>query len=149
MIYHEEFSKPLVNYFKESDPFSLDELLGLMQSLSGHADFESPFIHDMRDVDLLRLGSDDMENHILKFKHRVQDTLENPCAFIVRDIGGVGKIRLWGVLAEVSGIRHEDLVLVTTEVEDAVEWVADQLHISDPAELKTLVSRAEQRALLS
>ncbi|MGI9388511.1 MAG: hypothetical protein ACR2O1_00515 [Boseongicola sp.] len=149
MIYHEEFSEPVVNYFKESDPFTLDELLGVMQALSGKVDFESPFIHDLRDVDLPRLAADDMENHILKFKHQVQSTLENPCAFIVRDVGGLGKMRMWGVLAEISGIRHEDLVLVTTEVEDAVEWVADKLHLSDPAELQALVVRAEQRALLS
>ena len=145
-IFWKEHANTGLIYFNWRAATTLVELLEVMKSLGRTTDFSGPFLHDMRNADFRMIEASDMERHIVRFKSEVQHKLENPCAFIVPDLVGFGKLRLWGVLAEVSEIRSEDLVLITTETEEAIDWMSSLIHPTDVDDLRAFIAHAELEA---
>ena len=88
-----------------------------------------------------------MNRYIVGFKNKVQDKLDNPCVFLVQDIARFGRLRLWGVLSDLSDLRPEEKALVTTEVREALLWVSELPGFEDSVELAQFVQSAEKDAI--
>jgi len=146
LVYLKELQEHDLAYFKEYDPLCLSELLTIIRELSTRSAFKGPFIHDMREVNLLNMKPSDMNRHIVRLKNQVKSEFTNPCAFVVRNEDDLRIVRMWGVLAEFAGIRKEDDVFATTSLDEAISWVAYKLGLDNPTELSMFVEKAEAEA---
>ena len=146
MVYLKELEEHDLAYFKEYDPLCLSELLAILRELSTRSEFKGPFIHDMREVNLLTIKPSDLNRHIVRLKNQVKPEFANPCAFVVRNVDDLSIIRMWGALAEIAGIRKEDDVFATTDVDDALNWVANKLGLECHAKLAMFLETAEAEA---
>lgn len=112
------------------EPFSLDDLFNLNRSdvaLNGsQADLNGPLMEDFSKIDLGQLAAEEIQHYVKKNKRSEVLTRRfsnNSVACVARDIRSFARLRLYGVYAEIAGVRDEDNLFVTDDYQQGINWL--------------------------
>lgn len=98
------------------------------------SNLDLPALFDLRRTELNSDTSADIKKAIRLRKTLRENTGNNPCAYVVGDLGSYGMMRMYGIYAELEGLRKEDLTLVTEDLDEAIEWLIGYLDLPTPEE---------------
>ena len=134
-MHHYQYLKVFdLHYYCGQDPFSLADLLTHIKERKNNGGVEGNIgtatFFDLRDVDLLSLADDDVRRFASDRRALGDDTVQNPFATVVGDLGSFGKMRLYGIYADVNGLREESMCFTSLDVNEAVDWMS--LHLPEP-----------------
>ncbi|WP_136439501.1 hypothetical protein [Pacificoceanicola onchidii] len=127
------------------EPFELQDLYTLATDRMTEGqmpdDLNMPLLLDLRRVDLLRFGTADFQILMRKRADIGKSFPNNPCAYVGRDDGAFGMLRMMSAYATINNVRDEQHQLVTDDIAEAVNWLYP--HLSAPpgeeAQLLSLV----------
>jgi hypothetical protein len=138
--YLEDFG---LNHVCATEPFVPDDLYRrAVEDIENDAPpsiLSAPMVLDLRQVDLLRFKLEDFRRLIQRRQALKGKVPGGPCAFLAGSTGSYGMLRMYTILGELSGLRKEEMTIVTTDVAEAVRWIFPRL--SGP--------KHDQNALLS
>ena len=116
-----------INWVKASEPFELNDLFELARSRMGpenaHPDLANPLLLDLRDVELLRSSSDEIRALVRKRASFGAEYSNNPAAFLAKDEGSYGMLRMFTAYSEVWGLRTDQNTLITLDLTEAASWL--------------------------
>ncbi|WP_037227475.1 hypothetical protein [Roseobacter sp. GAI101] len=119
-----------VNYRRFSAPFSLDELYRLNLTDASrpekNAGFYQPLIEDYTDVNLITLESSDIIGHLTRIRNAAgipRSIMNNYVTCVAGDLGSYGMLRMYGVYAEIYGVREEEKFYVAESLLEATTWL--------------------------
>ncbi|MDW4498847.1 hypothetical protein R5H30_12700 [Sulfitobacter sp. D35] len=103
----------------------------LGQSSGPEANLDLPALFDLRAIELGDDSSHDIKKAIRLRKSLKENTGNNPCAYVVGSVGSFGIMRMYGIYAELEGLRREEMTLITEDIDEAIDWIVGYLDISD------------------
>ncbi|XDA98140.1 hypothetical protein AB1M95_18925 [Sulfitobacter sp. LCG007] len=134
MIHYRFFTQWNLHYVRAEEQCSLLDMveygMGLAASSGPQSNLDLPAIFDLRGVELNNDSTDDIKRAIRLRKSFGENTGNNPCAYVVGSPGSFGIMRMYGIYAEIEGLRREELTLITEDIEEASDWIISQLGIS-------------------
>jgi hypothetical protein len=89
--------------------------------------FLKPMLVDLRAVDLLDTEAQEIRNLIWDRRQFARDLVGPPAAFVARNDGSYGMLRVYAAYAEFSGLRRQEDFFPTTDIRAAVEWLYPRL----------------------
>lgn len=134
-----------MNLVRATEPFKFDDLFQLalknMGSGDKHPDLGAPLLVDLRAVNLIKLDAEDVRALVRKRMSFGTDYSNNPSVFVGGDDGSFGMLRMYAAYAEVAGLRAQENMLVTLDMQEAVDWILPRLNAprSSRSELLKLV----------
>lgn len=146
MIHHKFFEEWGFHYVLAEDPFSLEGLTRFGQKLARsagpEANIDLPSLFDLRAVDLMQDTDDGLRRVVHMRRANRNMPGQNPCAYVVGSLGSFGIMRMYGIFADLEGLRDEALTLVTMDMEEALDWIIGFLDVSaaDAMAIRRLVS---------
>jgi hypothetical protein len=102
----------------------------IAKSAGPEANLDLPGLFDLRAIELNNDTSEDIKKAIRLRKTLRAETGNNPCAYVVGSSGSFGIMRMYGIYAELEGLRKEEMTLVTTDLQEAIDWVVGHLDVS-------------------
>ena len=127
MIIHRFIAESDAHYLRAVDPFSMDQIyeysLRMMQSGDASSDISLPVFWDFRWVNLLHCKVEELRRHIGRRDRLGKAYRNNPTAIVVGDQGSFGMMRMYGILADLEGLRDESRTLVTLDFRAAIDWL--------------------------
>lgn len=121
-----------VNYRRFSEPFGLNDLYELNKRDVAQPDqmrgFHLPMVEDFRYVDLAELTSQEISHYVIRTRNSSDiphDLSRNRVACVTSDLGAEINLRLYGVYAELAGVRAEEDFHVVGEVQSALAWLLE------------------------
>ena len=113
------------------EPFELNDLFQLAQDRMDNAkvpdDLNLPLLLDLRDVDLLRFESGEVQRLMRMRAGMGKANLNNPCAYVGRDERAFGMLRMMSAYAEINSVRQDQNQFVTQNMMEAVKWLYPRL----------------------
>ncbi len=100
--------------------------MDLGQSAGPEANLDLPAFFDLRAIDLSVDTTLSIKKAIRLRKSLKPETGGNPCAYVMGDLGSFGMMRMYGIYADLEGLRDESLTLVTVDYDEAVEWLVEK-----------------------
>ena len=105
----------------------------LSKSAGPQADLDQPALFDLRGIDLTTDTTASIKKAIRLRKSIKAKTGGNPCAYVMGSRGSFGMMRMYGIYAELEGLRKEEMTLVTLCMNEAVEWLIARSELSEQA----------------
>jgi len=140
LIYDRYFDDLGLQYIFGCEPYSLDDLHAILarKARAGgpQGDLGQVMFMDLSRVDLLKQSEAAFRRFIIRRRALNEKMTQNPICFLVGDIGSFGMMRMYGILAEVSDLRDEDLMLATLDMTEAAHWTAARLGLEDAGALQ-------------
>ncbi|WP_218464790.1 hypothetical protein [Maritimibacter sp. DP1N21-5] len=118
-------------YVRLTDPFTGSDLVSAMQTLrdgcvSGLS-LDVPLFIDASRITTGPMNSAEINRMVLQ-RPAMEDVPANrPVAVVVPDVRFMVMLRLYGVMAHMSGLREERRQFTTLRTAEAAGWMADQL----------------------
>ena len=123
-----------LNYVTARQPFVPDDLLLRAEQDLGNAEaddvFALPILLDLRWIDLLAYPTEQFKLLLARRQSLDVPAPAPPCAYIVRDEGSFGMLRIFTNFAEARGYRREHQTIITTDVAEGAQWVFP--HLASP-----------------
>lgn len=94
---------------------------------------DMPMLTDARGVSLARLPTEQFMEY---FRRRSREGIPhtgNLLACVCGDTGSFGMLRMFGILAELEGIRPEKRYFVSQDLSEVSAWMAEQVGMEDGA----------------
>ncbi|WP_417206226.1 hypothetical protein [Antarctobacter sp.] len=136
-----------------SNPFSMVEASAALDRIrSGEiagADMASPVLVDVRTVRLALLPTSEFVTY---FRHRARGGIArsgNLMACLCDDSGSFGMLRMFGIMADLEGVRPEDNYFVTESLEEAALWLTQRAGVDDAVRADIIAETEAFRASLS
>ena len=120
-----------------ANPFAIVESSSLLEraALGQVPDVtpSSPVLIDVRTVRMARLPTADILGFFRNRARKGIPSTGNPLACVCDDSGTFGMLRMFGILAELEGVRREDRFFVSEDIDEAAEWLAGIAGLPDGA----------------
>jgi hypothetical protein len=133
-------------YLRAEEPFTVDDVVAFTTAVANGAHpgvtLDMPAVLDFRRVDLIRIPTADISRYVMRRRALTDPPSAGYMAIVCGDIGSFGMLRMFGVLAELSGLRSEKLLCVTLDMAEAVGFICDRTGRAD-AERERLFARME------
>lgn len=145
MIHHAFFSDWNLHFIQAEGRCSLLEIvengLRIAQSDGPEANLDLPGFFDLRAADLVHESADDLRKAVQLRKSLKEKTGNNPCAYVVGSSGSFGNLRMYGIFAELHGLRNEQKTIVTMNGGEAIDWLIEHMGLSgsDAATVRRLL----------
>lgn len=139
-----------VNYRRFIEPFCLTDLyeqnkrdIARTDSRRGH---HLPMVEDFCYVDLADLTSQEISHYVMRTRNSSEIPLElsrNRVACVTGDLEAEINLRLYGVYAELIGVRKEEDFFVAGDFRSALAWVLEARG-ADPDEIERTTFRFQE-----
>lgn len=142
MINYRFFEKWRLHHVRAEAECSLLALveygMELGRSAGPQADLDLPAVFDLRATELDTDSTQDIKKAIALRKSLKAGTGNNPCAYVVGSRWSFGIMRMYGIYAELEGLRREEMTLITEDMDEAATWIIGHLDLSpeDQAEVR-------------
>jgi len=137
-------------YIHCRESFDLNELFrfaseGVRNVAPESADGRAIFMN-LSEVSLGGVTEADLRHFIMR-RMAAKDRISSPpMAVFVGDLLGLGMARMFSILSDMSGLRAEEELYASMDMDDAVAWVARTLGLSDDSALRDWIKGASERA---
>lgn len=116
---------------KASPPFRLDDVVAFVSEVAagGHPGvvLDMPSILDMRDVTLAEITAADVSRYVMRRAALTATPEAGPMAAVCSDMTSFGMLRMFGIVSDLSGLRPEEQFCVTTDIDEATDFLAAQI----------------------
>lgn len=133
-IHHEFLDDFGVRFVKIEEPQPTHDTLAFLGGLraggGASSDVALPAVVDLRGADLAKWTSGGFRDQIGKVKAVDARLGCGASAYLVRDEGAFGMMRMFTALSDVSGYRDAENSFVTLEVAEAATWIGRRLGLS-------------------
>lgn len=103
----------------------IDELIREMQRADSYmGSIRSPVVFDVRYMNLSRFSGPDMNTRASQLRRITYDQFDAIAAYVVGNESDFGMMRMYTTYLELAGLRREENILVTREIDEAAEWMA-------------------------
>ncbi|WP_127903950.1 hypothetical protein [Solirhodobacter olei] len=102
---------------------------------------------DLRGVSVSKLAESDLRRFIMQRSAVADATRDIPIAVHVNNLAAYGVVRMFGILAELSGLRKESSIFPTLSQDEAAAWMAPLVGSDDPEQLGRWLSSNLERSL--
>lgn len=100
----------------------------LAKSEGPESNLDLPGFFDLRTADLVQESADDLRKAVqLRKSLKKEESGNNPCAYLVGSSGSFGNVRMYGIFAELHGLRNEQNTIVTMDAAEAINWLVDKM----------------------
>lgn len=124
-----------LNYVTARQPFVLNDLFSVaqrdMETDQAEDLLSLPIMLDLRKIDLLDYPTEQFKLLLAQRQSLNVSAPVPPCAYIARDDGSFGMLRIFTNFAEARGFRRESLTIVTTDIEEGLQWLLPMLQNTD------------------
>lgn len=150
MVHHEFYPDFGINYVRAIEPFSLGELFELLTQANKNPQLievlGKPTLLDLRFIDLARVEAPDIRRHLMKKTSLDPRLTQILCAYLVKGVAGQATLRMANMFAELSGLSPEEHTIVTEDIWQALQWLADKTGKSE-ADVEDMVARLSQEGI--
>lgn len=109
------------------EPFSVDDIIAFTSAVAAGRypgiTLDMPAILDIRRVNLVRIPTADVTRYVMRRRALTDQPMASDIAIVCGDMGSFGMLRMFGIVSELAGLRMEERLLVTTEIEEAVDFI--------------------------
>lgn len=130
-IHHEFLDDFGVRFVRIEEPQPTHDTLAFLSALRAgggpSTDLTLPAIVDLRGADLAKWTSGGFRDQIGKVKAVDARLGRGASAYVVRDEGAFGMMRMFTTLSDVSGYRDAENSFVTLEIDEAAMWIGRRL----------------------
>ena len=127
-------------------PFTVDHALAFDRSVARgerpDLELDRPTLLDIRNLRLGRIPPTDVFRYVIRRRAMSGLPKLGALAIVCGDIGTMGVLRLFGVVAHMSRLREEQLLLVTFDMSEAVAFLADHAGLAEEAHSVVLAHAA-------
>lgn len=102
----------------------------------------SPCLIDVRTVRMARIPTMDFVTFFRERARRGIPSTHNPLACVCDVSGTFGMLRMFGILAELEGVRTEDRFFVSEDLDEAAAWLEDRADLR-PGAAARLAAKAD------
>lgn len=92
---------------------------------------DTPSILDFREVRAADLTAPELMRFVKARRSMVDMPSTGPLAFVCGSRALFGMLRMFSILAEVGGLWKEDIIFVTLDPAQAMEWIAGRADLSE------------------